>query len=169
MRLRSVLVAGLHRPSPRGSGRRTLTIVLALIVMPWSAVTVDASDGRRRDADFIVIVNASNPLRAMSRDRVAAYFLKRRVTWPNGTGVAPVDLPPDSRARSAFSREVLRRSPGDVSAYWVQEIFAGRSEPPQMKNSDAAVISHVSAMPGAIGYVRTVPADPGIHVLVVTP
>lgn len=146
-----------------------MTIALSLLLMPLSAVTVDASDGRRGDPEFLVIVNASNPLREVSRDQIAAYFLRRRSTWPNGTGVDPVDLPPDSRARSAFSREVLRRSPGDVSAYWVQEIFAGRSEPPLIKNSDAAVISYVSAVPGAIGYVQTTPGVPGVHVLVVTP
>jgi ABC-type phosphate transport system substrate-binding protein len=146
-----------------------MTIVVALIVMPLGAVTVNASDGRRGEVAFVVVVNASNPLREMRRDQVAAYFLKRRATWPDGKGVEPVDLPPDSRARIAFSRQVLRRSPSDVSAYWIQEIFAGRSEPPQIKNSDAAVISYVASTPGAIGYLQATPGGSGVHVLLVIP
>jgi ABC-type phosphate transport system substrate-binding protein len=136
-----------------------------------SALNGYASKGQRREPgiEFIVIVNVNNPLRAMSRSQLAEYFLKRRATWPNGTAVDPVDLPPDSRARSAFFRDVLRRAPNDVSAYWVQEIFAGRSEPPEVKNSEAAVVSHVSAIAGAIGYVTMTPVDPSVRVLVVTP
>lgn len=169
MRHRNVPMTPARRPLLRGTARRAVSIVLGLIVLPLSAGRIDASDGRRPDAEFLVIVNASNPLKEMTREQVAAYFLKRRATWPNGTSVDPIDLPPDARARSAFSREVLRRSPADVSAYWVQEIFAMRSEPPRVKSSDAAVISYVSAAAGAIGYVRTTPQGSGIRVLVVTP
>jgi ABC-type phosphate transport system substrate-binding protein len=118
---------------------------------------------------YVVIVNPANPLHELSRDQVAAYFLKQRGAWPNGTFVHPVDLPPDSRTRTVFSRDVLRRAPADISAYWIQEIFAGRSEPPEIKNTDAAVITYVSMTPGAIGYVSTMHPSSIVRVLTISP
>jgi hypothetical protein len=145
---------------------RAFALGLALLVGVGSAFSFP---GDPPVAEYLVIINANNPLRELSRDQVAAYFLKRRARWPHGAGVDPVDLPPDSPARSAFSRDVLRRSPSDVSSYWVQEIFAGRSEPPEVKTSDAAVVSYVASTPGAIGYVSALPPGTSVRVLMITP
>jgi hypothetical protein len=115
--------------------------------------------------DYFIIVNQGNPVKELSREKVAAYFLKRLASWPNGATVVPVDLPPDSPARGEFSRKILLKSTSAVSAYWIQEIFAGRSEPPEVKNSEAAVISYVAATPGAIGYVTTLPSVPTVRAI----
>jgi ABC-type phosphate transport system substrate-binding protein len=151
--------------------RGLAAVALVCLGQGANAESTEAAEQRvaMTAAEFVVIVNASNPLREISRAQVAAYFLKRRARWPDGNGVDPVDLPPDARARSAFSRDVLRRDPSDVSAFWVQEIFAGRAEPPEIRNSDAAVVAFISATPGAIGYVSANPNTPTVRVLVVTP
>jgi len=146
-----------------------LAVAGALVLLASQGTPVTASHGWRSATPYHVIVHSDNPLRELSRDQIAAYFLKRRTTWPNGAPVDPVDLPPDSRARFDFSREVLRRSPNDVSAYWIQEIFAGRTEPPEVKGSDAAVVAYVSSAPGAIGYVSAMPNNSFVRVLVLIP
>ena len=151
------------------NGRRAITGAVALLCVATSATSSVAAEPVREPGSFFVIINSNNPIRELSRDQVAAYFLRRHATWPNGSGVHPVDLPPGSQARSAFSRDVLRRAPSDVSAYWIQEIFAGRSEPPEVKNTDAAVLSYVAATPGAIGYVSTVHSTSTVRVLAILP
>jgi hypothetical protein len=160
-----------RRTSSRGRWRTGAAALALLLLQPIGSRTLNATapHGSRVPGDVIVIVNAGNPIRELQRDQVAAYFLRRRATWPSGARVDPVDLPPDSPARSAFSRDVLRRSPGAVSAYWVQEIFAGRSEPPEVKSSEASVVSYVAATPGAIGYVTTMPSGGAVHALVILP
>ena len=120
-------------------------------------------------AEYVLIANAANPVVALSREQAAAYFLKRTSRWPDGRAVEPVDLPAESRVRVGFSHEVLRRSPSAVSAYWIQEIFAGRSEPPPVKSSETAVLDYVERTPGAIGYVAARSVSPGVHVLLLTP
>jgi ABC-type phosphate transport system substrate-binding protein len=120
-------------------------------------------------AEYVLITHAANPVMALSRDQAAAYFLKRTPKWPDGRVVEPVDLPAESRVRVGFSHEVLRRSPSAVSAYWIQEIFAGRSEPPPVKSSETAVLDYVERTPGAIGYVAARSVSAGVHVLLVTP
>ena len=81
----------------------------------------------------------------------------------------PVDLRPESEARKLFSLDVLRRSPLSVTAYWMQEIFAGRSEPPPVKSSDTAVILFVSTTPGAIGYVSRGTTPAGVRSITIVP
>ena len=148
---------------------RTAWYCVAFVMLGMCASKPLRPDRERATSPYLVIVDTANPLQELSRDQVASYFLKRRATWPNGTMVHPVDLPPDSPARRAFAREVLRRAPQDISAYWIQEIFAGRSEPPEIKNTDTAVISYVSTTPGAIGYVSTIPASSTVRVLTISP
>ncbi len=135
-----------------------------------SAFAVGTTAPPHLSTEFRVIVNASNPVRSLSREDVAAFFLRRRTSWPGGGAVAPVDLPAETSVRDTFSRQILHRSPSAVSAYWVQEIFAGRSEPPPVKSSDAAVVAYVSSTPGAIGYVTaTVTVNGMVHDVAVTP
>ena len=143
------------------------TLAIALLGM-CASKPFNRTD-RGYEAPYFVIVNTGNTLRELTREQVASYFLKRRTTWPNGTLVLPVDLPPDSRIRTTFSHAVLRRAPEDISAYWIQEIFAGRSEPPEIRNTDAAVITYVSSTPGAIGYVSAMTASSTVRVLTISP
>jgi ABC-type phosphate transport system substrate-binding protein len=127
------------------------------------------SDGASLVESYDVIVHAGNPTDSLSRQQIAAYFLKRRAAWPAGHKVEPVDLPPESTTRKAFSNEVLGRSPSAISAYWIQEIFAGRSEPPPVKSTDQAVVLYVSSTPGAIGYVSRGLIHAGVHRISIVP
>ncbi len=156
------------RPARRA---RWLAAVFVLLTpFAVSAFAVGAAAPSPLSTEFRVIVNASNPVRSLSREDVAAYFLRRRTSWPDGGPVAPVDLPAETAVRDTFSRQILHRTPGAVSAYWVQEIFAGRSEPPPVKNTDAAIVAYVSSTPGAIGYVAAAAVVNGtVHDVAVTP
>lgn len=117
---------------------------------------------------FNVIVNAANPVTALSRDEVARLFLKKTTTWPNGSPVAPVDQRSDSIGRQAFCREVLQKDMSEISSYWNQMIFSGRTLPPLAKGSDEDVVAYIRANPNAIGYVadRT-PLGQGVKILTI--
>lgn len=108
-----------------------------------------------RAQEFIVVVNASNPVTALPKDQVSKLFLKKLVHWDNGQQVAPVDLPEGSPLRDAFCRAVHGKSVLAVKAYWQQQIFSGRDVPPPEKTSDADVLAYVRANRNAIGYVST--------------
>ena len=118
---------------------------------------------------YVVVAHDSAPL-ALGRDGVARLFLKKAAHWPDGTPASPVDLPPAAPVRAAFSREVLGRSVASVRAYWQAELFQGRDTPPPEKPDELAVLAHVRATRGAVGYVaRGTELPPGVHALVVTP
>lgn len=134
--------------------------VLRLVGPLLLALVAGLLPARRASAQaFAVVVNAANPVQAVSRDQLAKIFLKK-ATWASGVATAPVDLPEDAPARAAFSKIVHKRSVGAVKSYWQQQIYAGRAVPPPEKATDEEVLAYVRANPGAIGYV-SVSADIG--------
>ena len=98
-----------------------------------ATVGVLSSPLAARAQEFTVIVNASNPVSSLPRDEVAKLFLKKTVSWGSGKMVTPVELPPAAKAREAFVRVVLNKSPAQVKSYWQQQIFSGRDVPPPVK------------------------------------
>ena len=125
--------------------KRTMIVLIAALLA--SAAVLGETDGVR------VIVNTANPVSSMDKSDVSRMFLKKLSHWPNGQPVQPVDLPEGAAARALFSTQVLSKSVSAVSAYWQQQIFAGKELPPMTKASEAEVIAYVKANPNAIGYV----------------
>jgi ABC-type phosphate transport system substrate-binding protein len=120
--------------------------------------------------DFAVIVNVSNPVSTLSKDEVAKLFLKKTVSWSSGQSASPVELPPTTKVREAFAREVLNKSVAQVRSYWQQQIFSGRDVPPPEKPTEDDVLAFVRANPNAIGYVsRTASVGRGVKILSLAP
>ena len=119
----------------------------------------------RGDA-FLVVVNEQNNVGSLSRNVVSRFFLKKVSRWDSGAVALPVDLPPDSPVREAFSRRVLSKSVSSIKAYWQQQIVSGRDVPPPEKADDAAVLEFVQSNPSAIAYVSAAATLPrGVRAL----
>lgn len=128
------------------------------------------TDGRAQQADFKIIVNASNGVTALTREQVASLFLKKDRQWADESGVSPVDQSLHSLVRSRFSRSVLGHQVSWVKSYWSEQIFTGRGTPPPVRSTDEEVIAFVAEHPGAIGYVAADAAlSGGARVLRVVP
>lgn len=119
----------------------------------------------RKSADFVIIVNRSNPSSELGSVFVAEAFLKKTTRWSNGESIRPVDLPADSFVRRRFSDGVLKRSVAAVRSYWQQRIFTGRDVPPPELDSDEAVVRYVAKYPGGIGYVAPGSQGDGVKVV----
>jgi ABC-type phosphate transport system substrate-binding protein len=118
------------------------------------------------DTGYKLVVNAANPLTAVSRGDVTQIFLRKTLTWPNGQPAAPVDQRSDAPSRQAFSMSVLRKDTNEIAAYWNQMIFSGRALPPPTKSSDDEVLAFVRTNPNAVGYVGgATPVGEGVKVV----
>ena len=118
---------------------------------------------------FLVVVNDQNTVSTLSRNVVSRYFLKKVSRWESGAVALPVDLPPDSPVRDAFSRQVLSKSVSSIKAYWQQQIFSGRDVPPPEKADDAAVLEFVQSNVAAIAYVSSQVTLPrGVRAVTIT-
>ena len=145
---------------------------LAVVVGPLDTHAEGARGSRDaipRGETFLVVVNEQNAVSSMSRGVVSRFFLKKVSRWESGVVALPVDLPPDSPVRDAFSRRVLSKSVTSIKAYWQQQIFSGRDVPPPEKPDDAAVLEFVQSNPAAIAYVSSQTTLPrGVRALTVT-
>ena len=122
---------------------------IAVVLLAASAGAGPARPG------YLVIVNPASPVMSLDRKFLAQVFLRRTTRWSDDTPIRPVDLEPDSPARSRFSQEVLSRSVAAVRSYWQQRIFSGEGLPPPELAGDDAVVAYVASHPGAIGYVAS--------------
>jgi ABC-type phosphate transport system substrate-binding protein len=118
-------------------------------------------------ARYKVIVNAKNPVKAISKAQLAAMFLKKQDAWETGALVIPVDQPERAAVRQTFSREVIGKPPAAVKSYWNQLVFSGRNVPPAERISDADVVNFVRNTPSAVGYVSATAQTKGVKVLMV--
>lgn len=138
--------------------RRTM---LALLVL-WVFGAVPA----RSLENYVVVVHAKNPTRALAKEQVARLFMKKDVRWPDGTKVEPVDRDPEAAVRRSFCQSVHGKDLAAIKSYWQRQLFSGRDTPPPELDSDRAVLDYVASHPGAIGYVAidtTLPS--GVHAL----
>ena len=163
----------MHVLAIRRSGRLLCLAALAAVSLGavprgGQAAGID-SEPRRGNDGFVVVVNDQNGVASAPRVLVSRYFLKKATHWESGAIALPVDLPPDSPVRRAFSRRVLAKSVMSIKAYWQQQIFSGREVPPPEKETEADVLEFVRANGSAIGYVSPVAVLPrGVRVLTVT-
>lgn len=121
--------------------------------MMLAGLALFAGASRLEAQQYVVVVNAANPVTALTRDRANGIFLKRVTRWDDGKPVAPVNLERSSAVREAFSHAVHGKSVSAIESYWQQQIFSGKDAPPLQRNSDVEVVAFVRANPGAIGYV----------------
>lgn len=121
------------------------------------------SDLRAQDG-YKIVVNPANPITSASKAQVSLFFLER-ATWDDGQPVAPVDLPPMSPVREAFSRDILSMPVPAVIARWRNVSSLGRGDPPPSMATDREVLAYVRLKPGAIGYLSASTDTPGVKVI----
>lgn len=107
------------------------------------------------EADFKVVVNASNPTDSVTRKELSGLFLKKKETWPDGQTVTAVDLKPDSPVRIEFTSAIHQKKTSAIKSYWQRQIFQGKAVPPMERSTDADVLAFVARTPGGIGYVSS--------------
>ena len=134
------------------------TIAAAVAALAFAATSAEAQG-------FQVIAHPGVAESEISAAELSKVFLKKATKLESGVAVKPVDQPPASKTRDAFSKAVHGRGASQIESYWQQQIFAGKDVPPDTKPSDADVIAYVSSTPGAIGYVSAGAAPAGVKVI----
>ena len=107
---------------------------------------------------FAIIVADDVSTHALSRESAAFIFERKRLYWPGGARIQPVNLPAAHALRRLFSLCVLGQEPGAMENYWREMYFHG-VVPPFVLESEQAVVIFVSTTPGAVGYLSSCPPD----------
>lgn len=112
-----------------------------------------------------IIVGLENPAKQMNKPELALIFWRKKLYWPHGERIHPVNLNTDNVARQQFSKRVLGSVPESQSDYWNGLYFHGISPPHVVKSSEAA-IRFVAETHGAIAYVPACTVDDRVKILV---
>jgi hypothetical protein len=138
--------------------RRLRATFLLAVLMALPGV----GSARAADAGFVLITNTANPVSELNAETLARFYLKKSRKWPNGFAVTPVDQSATSPVRTAFTREVLGKTIGEMRDYWLKQTLSGADVPPLTRGGDADVIRFVADEAGAVAYVSaeaTLPSD----------
>lgn len=116
-------------------------------------------------AELVVIVSASNPVKAMSYEQAADLFLGKAAEFPNGARAFPLDQSEGSPLRDAFYLKTSGKAPAQMKAHWARMLFTGRGQPPVESGDSAAIRRLVADNPTLIGYIDRGALDPSVHVV----
>ncbi|MBS8240465.1 phosphate ABC transporter substrate-binding protein [Marinobacter lipolyticus] len=130
----------------------SLIFVASLLASPLAA------------ADVVVIGHPAGP-DSISANEVRDLYLNRSKALPDGQSASPYELPEGNGARAEFHSKVTGRNDAQLKAFWSQQVFTGRGQPPEEAGSPAAMKAQVSSTPGGIGYIDEADVDSTVKVL----
>ena len=110
-----------------------------------------------------VVVNAKNSLSSLSLIDLGSMYRGEELHWPRGGRIKLVNRETASPERAQFYRKVLNAKP-DQRFYVLNTPIAVQS---LIRRSDEAVLRFVTAIEGAIGYVRLSQVNQSVKVLLI--
>lgn len=115
-------------------------------------------------ADVVVIGHPSGP-DSISANQVRDIYLNRSQQLPDGQRAVPFELQAGAGVRSEFHDKITGRNDAQLKAFWSQQVFTGRGQPPQELTNESAVKASVAATPGSIGYIDSAQVDDSVKVI----
>lgn len=150
---------------PPGFMARVGKVRLRLALAGAIALGSSGFVGARGEPRYWIIVHPDNPVETLKRSEVSRLFLKKTLSWADGTPAVPIDLDVNAPAREAFSQHVHRRAPEAIKKYWQRMVFSGKAAPPAEVATEEDVLAHVRGDPAAIGYVSDEVVLRGVKIL----
>jgi ABC-type phosphate transport system substrate-binding protein len=119
--------------------------------------------------ELLIIANPSaNVTAPLSLGKIAAFYLLRTTTWPDGSRVIPVNREAGSDTRMNFTSSVLQEDNATLTTYWNQMHFMGKL-PPVVQQSEQAMLAFIQKVPGSVGYINASTAPINVKVLARVP
>lgn len=123
-----------------------MVAVAAVVAGAGAALDAEPADS------LAVIVHADNAAR-LTAGELEDVFRRRKLAWPDGERVIPINATPDSARRKRFDRVVLGMSPEEVARFWLDQRIRGAGTAPREVGDAFLTIKLVARIKGAIGYV----------------
>jgi len=80
-------------------------------------------------SNISIFISHNNKISKVSNEELANLYLKKSDTI-NGIKVIPVDSK-NKKLFQEFCRKVIKKTPKQLHAYWIKEIFRGNKQPPK--------------------------------------
>jgi ABC-type phosphate transport system substrate-binding protein len=116
-------------------------------------------------ADVVAVVSSKSSIVTLTKNQVVDIFLGRRIRFPDGSPVVPIDQAEGSAIRDEFYDRFANMSPALIKAFWSKIIFTGRGRPPQAVANSAEAKKLVIANVNTIGYIDRSMVDSDVRVV----
>ena len=115
-------------------------------------------------AEVVVIGHPGGP-DSITANQVRDIYLNRSQQLPDGQKAVPFELQAGDAIRSEFHDKITGRNDAQLKAFWSQQVFTGRGQPPQELGTADAVKNSVSSTLGSIGYIDSTQVDDSVKVI----
>jgi hypothetical protein len=113
-------------------------------------------------ADIVVV--GSKGLPELSAQEARQIFLKRTVTFANGTPAIPIDLADSIEIKWDFYNKVVGKEKSEVYNYWMRALYNSIGEQPEQVSTVADLKKRLQQS-GVVGYIDAKDVEPDMNVL----
>jgi len=99
--------------------------------------------------DIKIITSKKSPIHSISKEQLIKIYLKE-IDTINGVTVTPIDNS-NSKIYNEFYAKLINKTPKQIRAYWMKEIYRGDKQPPK-RLSDKEVKLKIKENPNIIYY-----------------
>lgn len=114
---------------------------------------------------LLVVVNPSVNVAGLDERALQMIFLRRRLTWDDGTRILPFNYPAGHALRVSFDRIVLGFAPDETARYWIDARIRSGGEAPRSLGTPTLAARVVTQLRGSISYVPEAEVTNGLRVV----
>jgi hypothetical protein len=137
--------------------RRTGLFALAILM---TAVTAHTAFSQR----IAVIVNPDVQVLTIDPGSLLNIYSLNMQSWKDGSRITLFTLQGNQKLVQQFHR-FIGRSPLELRKIWLRFQLSGEGRSPSVLASEAEMVEHVAAQPGAIGFVSADALKPDVKVI----
>lgn len=110
------------------------------------------------NGDIFIVYSNNLDLKSISKEEMSRLYLKKNTKIKNKDIVVLNNLD----CYDEFNKKILNKTPSEVHAYWMKQIFLGRKVPPKkVKNQN--ILDITSSEDNFIGYTNIKPKGDNIY------
>jgi len=138
---------------------------LALVVGVAAALLPGPAASQTTDA-VAIVVHPEATVEGLTFAQLRRIFLGDQQFWPDRTRITLLVRAPDAYERSVVLERIYDMSEEHFRRYWIAKIFrADVSSGPKIVYSNDMILELITALPGAIGFMRVSEVAGGVKVL----
>ncbi|MCP3890547.1 MAG: hypothetical protein GY702_17000 [Desulfobulbaceae bacterium] len=116
--------------------------------------------------EYLVVCHKESPVDTLTSQQVQRIFLGKMKKWSDGSSIEIV-VNSNKEVHAQFSRNVLNKSPSQLSNYWRKMLFSGKSMMPVLVKNDMDAKSYVAKHSNALTYIAITSFDPILKKIIV--
>jgi len=145
--------------------RVILTYSMLIVVISMLLIPTIASPAPGNDNPIVVVVNQTNPVKALSTQELQNIFLRKQQVWSDGISITVFERSGESEIRQKFAISVLKQNLVQLQSYWLKLKMTRGLKGPKVCRSSLLVTRYLERVKGGIGYMYKDEVDSSLKIV----